>query len=541
MGSTLPNRPSHLKRTGSPGLWFAISGLFLGLSLHFYTASRFLPLFLAGYLVLQWALAWLTGRPEEAILPRYWRWVVLLYALAALVFFPLALYFFQHPGSFSQRASAVVAFGASNPWLRMAQAAVANLLQFFLPGHGDLAQFYNMPGRAVFEPLTAVLALVGIGVLLYSWRQPSALFLLTWWPALLLPSFLATDRFPTLPRVLGTIPAVYYYPAVGAVAVAYAITRVLRLAALRPRPGALILGLVTAAVLVHAAQAFHDYFRVWGPSPATFDAFEGDMTAAWRWLDAHPPQGHVYLSSDIYKHPTFMLLREHATVTQYFEQQDTTLSWFDARDSLPLPPPGQSATYLITPGAQPAGPAATILGEADRVLDQVKDASGIEALTVIELPAGGTHAGEPSQAIAFSDRLSLTGGTWAATPDGKPELQLRWHTSGPEPADWAGYRLEVSGEDEAGARWQVALPFESFRPPEWVAGGDFLTWHPIDVKGSSAPGKVQLRLVRAGPDGKPLVAGGAIDGWHDVDLSTSGPHVTGRPTGKKRFLSNNRR
>ena len=31
-------------------VWFAVSGLFLGLSLHFYTASRFLPFFLAGFL-----------------------------------------------------------------------------------------------------------------------------------------------------------------------------------------------------------------------------------------------------------------------------------------------------------------------------------------------------------------------------------------------------------------------------------------------------------------------------------------------------------
>ncbi len=55
------------------------------------------------------------------------------------------------------------------------------------------------------------------------------------------------------------------------------------------------------------------------------------MTAAWQWLADHPSTGHVYLSSDIYRHPTFMLLHERATVQTYFQHTDPDLSWFDAR------------------------------------------------------------------------------------------------------------------------------------------------------------------------------------------------------------------
>ena len=98
----------------------------------------------------------------------------------------------------------MAAFGAESPWLRMGRAAVANVLQFFVPGRGDVDQFYNLPGRAVFDPLTAVSALIGLGLLAWHWRRGPALFLLLWLPALLLPSFLATDRWPTLPRVLGS-------------------------------------------------------------------------------------------------------------------------------------------------------------------------------------------------------------------------------------------------------------------------------------------------------------------------------------------------
>ncbi len=114
-----------------------------------------------------------------------------------------------------QRASEVAAVGGENPPARMAQAAWANVRQFIVPGQGDTAQFYNLPGRAVFDALTAALAVLGLAVLLWRVRDAAPLFLLTWIAVMLVPSFLATDRFPTLPRVLGVIPAIYFLPAVG--------------------------------------------------------------------------------------------------------------------------------------------------------------------------------------------------------------------------------------------------------------------------------------------------------------------------------------
>ena len=97
----------------------------------------------------------------------------------------------------------------------MGRAAIANVCQFVIPGSGDVDRFYNLPGRAVFDPLTALLAILGLMLLLMALARSEALFLLLWFPALLLPSFLATDRWPTLPRVLGVIPGVYFFPAVG--------------------------------------------------------------------------------------------------------------------------------------------------------------------------------------------------------------------------------------------------------------------------------------------------------------------------------------
>ena len=275
--------------------------------------------------------------------------------------------------------------------------------------------------------------------------------------------------------------------------------------------------LCALALLISASATYRDYFRTWGHSQATFDAFEGDMAAAATWLRNNAPAGHVYLSSDIYRHPTFMLLGEQATVQTYFQHRDPNLSWFDARSALPLPPPGQPATYLLGSGAPLSGQAAAILGAGARARDRVPAPDGSPALTVIELPSGSPPSLSSITAattISFTDQLALTGAELVRGEDGALRLDLTWHTTGPDPDGWPGYRLEVAGLRPNGDPWQDDVPFDAFRPPEWVPGGSFVTWHKLDVPGGEPLHDLRLRLLRAG-DRQPV---GAADGWHAITL-----------------------
>jgi hypothetical protein len=322
------------------------------------------------------------------------------------------------------------------------------------------------------------------------------------------------------------IPAIYFYPAIGLVAVASLLARGLSrwegqqrgnfLRRLRTSAPPLLCAL---ALIIHAGSTYRDYFRVWGRSMATFDAFEGDMTAAWRWLAGNRPVGHVYLSSDIYRHPTFMLLGEQATVQTFFQHQNPNLSWFDARGALPLPPAGQPATYLIGYSTPLGARAAELLSARTSERDRVLAPDGSPALTVLESPAG-SDATPPLPALpapdAFSDQLALTGAAWNAEPGGTSELWLQWRTSGPDPAGWRGYRLEIAAGDQV-----TTVPFDAFRPPEWVAGGSFLTWHRPETSGDP-PRELRLRLISADDD-QPVIRANAPDGWHTVTIPQTTP------------------
>jgi hypothetical protein len=223
----------------------------------------------------------------------------------------------------------------------------------------------------------------------------------------------------------------------------------------------------------------------------TADAFEDDMVAAWRWMAENRPDGHVYLSSDIYRHPTYMYLGERATVLTYFEHANPRLSWFDARAALPLADAG-GATYLIGASAPLSARAAELLPGAEVVHSE-------DALTVLRANPAAENRGAGQD---FGGGLTLL----RATRLGDDALELEWQTGGPVPEDWGGYWLEVESESEV-----TRLPFDAFRAPEWQSGGRFLTWHALNT---DAGRDVRMRVLRM-QDGRPIGEG---DGWRDVAL-----------------------
>jgi 4-amino-4-deoxy-L-arabinose transferase-like glycosyltransferase len=487
--------------------WFLLSGLFLGLSLYFYSISRLYPVFLALFLLLQAVVAW-RHKPKDrswtrdSLLGSLFGPIVGLYAVAAAVFAPLGWYFLTHPGSFTQRAAAVSAFGNwPSPWARIGEAVVGNVAQFFLAGHGDTKPVYNLAGRAVMEPVTAILALGGVLICLRRWRRPHYLLLLSWGPIMLLPAFLAVERIPTSFRAMGVMPALYFFPAV-AVGTGVDWLRSQRYPArLRHWLAACLL---VVPLAVAGAWTARDYMA-WAALPATYERFDGDAVEAARWLQANPQQWPVYVSSDLYRHMSFLLLYSQTSTTQFATYRDEAVRWFDGRSALPLPPATSEATYLF------CGMAHTDKGWLDHFLPdrqlvyQSLDDTGKPILSVYR--ARYRDRREIRTNTLPLEGITVTGYSVGgqAQPGSALQVALHWRFARLQLHGKAEYRVQLALLDEQGHVWATVEKNLDYRPQEWDEGSQAVTWYEMGLPGEAPKGAYHL-AVRLADDatGTPL-------------------------------------
>ncbi len=246
---------------------------------------------------------------------------------------------------------------------------------------------------------------------------------------------------------------------------------------------------------------------VWGPSPETADAFEIDMTTAWRWLTEHPPSGPVYISADIYKHPSFTLLYEQVPTSEYFSRTDPDLHWFDARRSWPLPPPDHDATIIVGNSAQPP--------------EIIQNLLGIELQPIGNGAAFLAHANfyvDDEVAIWFSPKLELISQRVLPPNDQhKTALIVQfWRTRGPMPDEIAPLQIQSALLAPNGEQLVQTSDEMGVRAPEWEENGTFITWQSIpwptdpDVAGSA------LRLTPH--DRPPFQPAGSKEGWVSLPL-----------------------
>lgn len=527
--------------------WFLLAGLFLGLSAHFYSISRLLPVFLGVYLLAQAGYLWLAARaqrsssaagPGKSLLRSALGPLVGLYGVALLVFAPLGLYFLRNPGSFTQRAQVVSAFNPElnrgNPLALAFQAGVANLSQFFVPGAGDTAPFFNLPGRAVFDPLTAVLALVGLLLCLvlvlaglrrarpWAGAEQGArlLFLLLWFPVMLLPALLAVDRFPALPRVLGVIPGIYFFPALALAQLSLQARRW----SLSGKPVGkvapwLAAGFVVLTLLVHGGLTWRDYFQRWATAAGTFAAFEGDMAAAAQWIAAHPGE-EVFLSADIYRHPSFVFLHQQAPLSQFFQYVDPSVHFFDGRVTLPLPPFGRDVAYLFTFNAGPDRLLERVPGWSGPALVEAVEAGG-PGLAVYRLGASALDRSQFQPAdVAFEPGPRLVGYRVESVDQDRAAVLLLWEVGAPQPGWFQGLQVQAGWLPPDGGQQLAQASGElAYRPTEWAPGSQALSWLYLPAPPDLTPGvHLAVRVVDQA-NGRPLDAvGGDEEGWLTLPL-----------------------
>ena len=483
-------------------------GLFTAATLYTYLAARvswlLFPLFL-GYLAL-----W-----HRAAFRRAWRPALGGLLLAGLLAAPLFLYLRAHPEMQTRldMLDGPLQAIAAGQWRPVLANATDALLAFVWPGRGDQFLAYNIPGRPVFDAVSAVFFVVGLVVCVARRRRPAYAFLLLWFAVGILPS-LITGPTANTTRNAAALPAVYLIPAIGFVALAGKMrskeeephaknakdaknAKKNPLRSLRPSRS-LREGLLILAALWLAFAAFvsgRDYFARWANMPEVRGAYQSTLVAALGHVAANYPDADPVVFSSVYPGAahdpsiTFVLAADRPALSQ-------TARWADARYALAIPP---GASLAVVPHSTPPHPALLPwLGALETVEMRPDDPD--PRFTVYELDGDRAAADLAAWAVppvAFGGAVELVAARWlaeSARPGETAELLTAWRVLDPTRAGPAGPPTFATDAvlfthvlDGTGG---LLTQRDSLDAPSWAwQAGDLLVQiHVLAVPASAAPG-----------------------------------------------------
>jgi 4-amino-4-deoxy-L-arabinose transferase-like glycosyltransferase len=194
---------------------FFLAGIFLGLGLHGYIASRLVPVIfvlLLPFLFLGY----------QNFLQRFWKQLIIFGLGAFLSAAPMFYHFFvSHPEDFISRSAAVSVFSPEvnngNLLGTLGQSFLLSMQKY--NGVGDANWRHNYPPYPLLDPITGVFFLTGFLFLFFQWftllwqrlarsiRDPRLVrnsFLLITLVVMSAPEFLTTEGLPHALRSIGT-------------------------------------------------------------------------------------------------------------------------------------------------------------------------------------------------------------------------------------------------------------------------------------------------------------------------------------------------
>lgn len=487
---------------------YAGAGAVLGLAIYTYSPGRFVGVFVALFVVVEFVLWRLTDdrRPktEDTNSPSsvigQWSSVIGL-AVAALcaflVMLPLAIYFAQNPAQFTRRFDSTSIFEQSDPLTAFATSVAGNLAQFVVPGAGYQSKHYNLPGKPIFDLFIAPWFLAGVIIALKHWRQSHYRFLLLWFVVMCVPAFLTADMIPKGVRVLGVVPGVFVFAALaieGLLERAFKASlyeaihttdraRLNRMEVAPPQPFAILTasGLIAVSLIGSALWTTYDYFVAWANHPEVPLKFDSDLVEASTFVQQQPATTPIYLSAEVYRHPTFMLLGARVPTSRYFDRA-TRFKESDARRALIFGANQSDAVYVFVRDYAPPFEWLT------RVAPRATHLANGEYFTAWRL--GALAPPQRALNIEFNPYLKLVG---VSRYDDEPYgIVLYWQVIALPPnrqeTNVTLALLDVRGDVVTQDKYRFAVP-----PLEWNIGDTIVEWSAHE----SLERVAQLRIVLA--------------------------------------------
>ena len=229
-------------------MW-VFAGVWLGMALLAYTASRVIPVVFVAFGVY----AFIVKRRE-------WRkWIAavsITVAVAAIVAAPMFIYLALNPAD-----DQLGFFDIDRPLRELQQGNLEPVIETSLHTLGmftfvgDPLPYYDVPDRPVLDPIGSLLLVIGLIICLWRWRKPEYVFVLLWFFIGLIPSMLSQPA-PNYTRTLST--QIIFLIIVGIAVAAW----------VRRFPNKLTYTLIGLIFAGNLAWTVRDYFVVW---PANSD------------------------------------------------------------------------------------------------------------------------------------------------------------------------------------------------------------------------------------------------------------------------------
>lgn len=273
------------ERKTFPYLFFIVSGLLLGLSLHTYIAVRIVP----AVIIVLWV----------ASLIFFWKFRGsilkggLVFAFfACLSAAPMLWDFYKSPYHFTGRTSNVSVMQSPQMLKDLTKSISLTLASFLF--YGDQNWRHNYPYLPLTLPFWGIILLWGVlqgvyyflknaflkifsskGKESYLWAYFSWIFLIAWWLFFLLPSVMTNEGLPHALRSIGSLVPTYLL-------IGYMVERLSKTEFIRKI--FIVLTILTAIINVSA------YFFLWGKSPSAYSAFEYRLSAIGIYLRDNVPK-----------------------------------------------------------------------------------------------------------------------------------------------------------------------------------------------------------------------------------------------------------
>lgn len=449
-------------------------GVCLAITLHIYLAARVVWLVFPVFLIY-------LGVIHRDAFKRVWLPTFVGLLLAGILVTPMFLYVQRYPYVLTRldMLDGPLQELRSGNLLPILQNAAEALLAFVWPGLGDQFLAYNIPGRPVFDAVTAVFFIVGVLLSIWRWRKMNAAFLLIWFIIGIAPS-LITGPTANTTRNLAALPVTFIFPAVGFWSAAQVVSRRLPTHSKTITYAGLVLWIFLAG-----GMSVRDYFVSWGQNAAVRGAYQVNLAAGLA-ENAHVDTAVVI--STVYPGPA------HDPSIALVLSREQNRRWVDARYALVLPE--GAAAHAVIPTSTPPHPAfAPFLANGQRTTLRETDLD--PSFTTYQLDTSPLNTFSLDTAVNVNNALKLRHASWlnpAVHPGETAELLTIWEVTDPTqtgplvpPAFTTDVVMFTQVLDDDGRPFAQR---DSLEAPswDWQTGDIILQIHPISVPSDLLPG-----------------------------------------------------